>query len=133
VFPQESKAENKLKPEAAAQYKKRFSGYLPTHHRVYLREFSMNEAEKRYASALIEVQGASVLTHAWAEVEHELVYKPQQGSLSYDEYSILDQINGLVVAGELALEQLQRVGKQYDKAMCNKARRFWCASVESCP
>jgi ppGpp synthetase/RelA/SpoT-type nucleotidyltranferase len=112
VFPQEPKSEDKPKPEASAQYSKRFSGYSATHYRVYLRESSMNEAEKRYASALIEIQVASVLMHAWAEVEHDLVYKPQQGSLSYDEYSILDQINGLVVAGELALEQLQRVGKQ---------------------
>jgi ppGpp synthetase/RelA/SpoT-type nucleotidyltranferase len=112
VFPQEPKPEDKPKPEAAAHYSKRFSGYSATHYRVYLRESSMNEAEKRYASALIEIQVASVLMHAWAEVEHDLVYKPQQGALSYDEYSILDQINGLVVAGELALEQLQRVGKQ---------------------
>ncbi len=50
--------------------------------------------------------------HAWAEVEHDLVYKPLQGRLSEDEYSILDELNGLVMAGEIALERLQRAGEQ---------------------
>ena len=49
--------------------------------------------------------------HAWAEVEHDLVYKPLQGMLSQDEYAILDELNGLVMAGEIALEHLQRAGE----------------------
>src|SRR6185436_1109301 len=49
--------------------------------------------------------------HAWAEVEHDLVYKPIQGKLSEDEYAILDELNGLVLAGEIALERLQRAVK----------------------
>jgi hypothetical protein len=48
--------------------------------------------------------------HAWSEVEHDLVYKPLQGQLSSDEYAILDELNGLVLAGEIALERLQRAG-----------------------
>jgi hypothetical protein len=46
--------------------------------------------------------------HSWSEVEHDLVYKPLQGKLSEDEYAILDELNGLVLAGEIALERLQR-------------------------
>jgi hypothetical protein len=49
--------------------------------------------------------------HAWAEVNHDLVYKPLQGTLSQDEYAILDELNGLVMAGEIALERLQRAGE----------------------
>ena len=48
----------------------------------------------------------------WSEVEHDLVYKPLQGKLSDDEYAILDELNGLVLAGEIALERLQRAGEQ---------------------
>ena len=48
---------------------------------------------------------------AWAEVEHDLVYKPMQGRLSDDEYAILDELNGLVIAGEIALERLQRAAE----------------------
>jgi len=54
---------------------------------------------------------ASVLIHAWAEVEHDLVYKPTSGKLSEDEYAILDELNGLVLAGEISLERLQRAAK----------------------
>jgi hypothetical protein len=46
--------------------------------------------------------------HSWAEVEHDLVYKPESGSLSGDEYAILDELNGLVISGEIALELLQK-------------------------
>jgi ppGpp synthetase/RelA/SpoT-type nucleotidyltranferase len=91
---------------------KRFSGYWATHYRVHLQEESLGDVQKRYTQAAIEVQVASVLMHAWAEVEHDLVYKPLQGKLSDDEYAILDQINGLVMSGEIALEQLQRAANQ---------------------
>jgi hypothetical protein len=50
--------------------------------------------------------------HAWSEVEHDLVYKPQEGELSPSEYALLDQLNGLVLAGEIALEQLQKAGDE---------------------
>lgn len=103
VFPESSKKLPKSK---------RFSGYSAIHFRVRLREATLNETQKRYALAQIEIQIASVLMHAWAEVEHDLIYKPLQGALSDAEYAILDQINGLVIAGEIALEQLQSAGNQ---------------------
>jgi ppGpp synthetase/RelA/SpoT-type nucleotidyltranferase len=92
-------------------YAKRFSGYWATHYRVQLREPTLSDAQKRYVEARVEIQVASVLMHAWAEVEHDLVYKPLQGQLSEDEYAILDELNGLVMAGEIALERLQRAGE----------------------
>lgn len=93
-------------------YKKRFSGYWATHYRVRMPETLLNESQKRYTEAKVEIQVASVLMHAWSEVEHDLVYKPLQGKLSDDEYAILDELNGLVLAGEIALERLQRAGEQ---------------------
>lgn len=105
----ELEGEPKTFPQASApSYEKRFSGYWATHYRVRLREHALQDAQKRYADALVEVQVASVLMHAWSEVEHDLVYKPLQGTLSEDEYAILDELNGLVLAGEIALERLQR-------------------------
>ncbi len=86
------------------KYTKRFSGYWATHYRVQLKEHHLT---KRYQNTLAEIQVASVLMHAWSEVEHDLVYKPYSGELSKEELSILDEINGLVLAGEIALERLQ--------------------------
>jgi ppGpp synthetase/RelA/SpoT-type nucleotidyltranferase len=83
---------------------KRFSGYWATHYRIKLKEESIN---KRYLDTLAEIQVASVLMHAWSEVEHDLVYKPFSGDISKEEYAILDEINGLVITGEIALERLQ--------------------------
>ena len=95
-----------------APYAKRFSGYAARHYHVNLPSSELPESQKRYAEATIEIQVASVLVHAWAEVEHDLVYKPLSGTLSRDEYEILDELNGLVLAGEISLELLQRAAKQ---------------------
>jgi ppGpp synthetase/RelA/SpoT-type nucleotidyltranferase len=89
----------------------RFSGYKALHYRIQLKGEDLNEAEKRYAAARIEVQVASVLMHAWSEVEHDLVYKPLAGDLSEEEYALLDQVNGLVMSGEIALERLQKAAE----------------------
>jgi len=117
-------ADPKEFPSAAQPtYKKRFSGYWATHYRVRLPETLLNDSQKRYTEARIEIQVASVLMHAWSEVEHDLVYKPLQGQLSEDEYAILDELNGMVLAGEIALERLQRAGElrvsKYDREYTN--------------
>src|ERR1043166_877463 len=91
---------------------KTFDGYKATHYRVQIRENSVSDSDLRFAIAIIEIQVASLFMHAWAEVEHDLVYKPLSGHLSEDELMILDELNGLVLAGEIALERLQKVFKQ---------------------
>ncbi|GFZ86982.1 hypothetical protein GCM10008018_36410 [Paenibacillus marchantiophytorum] len=101
-------------------YEKRFSGYWAYHYRISLKENS-TEAFTRYDDGIIEIQVASVLMHAWAEVEHDLVYKPLSGILSDEEYKILDELNGLVLTGEIALERLQDAAK---KRVAEKGRPF---------
>ena len=93
-------------------YNRRFSGYWANHYRVHLREDSLDGSQKKYATTRIEIQVASVLMHAWSEVEHDLIYKPLQGTLSKEELAILDELNGLVLAGEIALERLQAAGNE---------------------
>ena len=93
-------------------YNKRFSGYWANHYRIHLKEDMVQPSEKRYCSARVEIQVASVLMHAWSEVQHDLVYKPMQGTLSEEELAILDELNGLVLTGEIALERLQAAGNE---------------------
>lgn len=107
VFPGREVAEETINDT----YQKRFSGYWATHCRVYLKEKDLSEDNRQYANTMIEIQIASALMHAWAEVEHDLVYKPYSGDLSYEEYQILDELNGLVLAGEIALQRLQKAVK----------------------
>lgn len=102
-FPEQSKAPN---------YDKRFSGYWANHYRARIKPESLKQNQQKYATARIEIQVASVLMHAWSEVEHDLVYKPLHGTLSEEELSILDELNGLVLTGEIALERLQSAGNE---------------------
>jgi len=100
-FPKESNSNKR----SDSIYSKRFSGYAANHYRICL------SGNDRYSKEYkIEIQVASVLMHAWSEVEHDLIYKPSQGSLSKEELMILDEINGLVIAGNIALERLQKAG-----------------------
>ncbi len=104
-----------VKPQESSKshnnYEKRFSGYTARHYRVHLKAEDLADHQQHYSKACIEIQVASVLMHAWAEVEHDLAYKPLNGELSEEEYALLDQINGLVITGEIALEQLQKAVK----------------------
>ncbi len=92
-------------------FKRRFTGYDAVHYRVRIKEEKLEENNKRFAHAQVEIQIASALMHAWAEVEHDLAYKPQIGRLSEEEFKILDELNGLVLSGEIALERLQKAFK----------------------
>ncbi|WZL73353.1 RelA/SpoT domain-containing protein [Clostridiaceae bacterium 35-E11] len=92
-------------------YTKLFFGYRATHYRIHLKKSLLPDKSQKYAQAIIEIQVASVLMHAWAEVEHDLVYKPIREEISRDEYEILDELNGLVLAGEIALQRLQKAVK----------------------
>ncbi|HHY10744.1 MAG TPA: RelA/SpoT domain-containing protein, partial [Firmicutes bacterium] len=100
------------KQNGASPYPKRFSGYSARHYRLRMKAEHL-PLEKQYLSEYyIELQVGSVLMHAWAEIEHDLVYKSTPGVLSHDEYAILDELNGLMHAGEIALERLQRAVKR---------------------
>lgn len=87
-------------------YSRRFSGYCATHYRVFFTPTSTSESNSK--SYRIEIQVASLLMHAWSEVEHDLTYKQKKGLVSFDEYESLDEINGLMIAGEISLQRLQR-------------------------
>ena len=89
----------------------RFLGYSAVHYRICLAPEELLEAERLYAGTRVEIQVASVFMHAWAEVEHDLVYKSFEGQLSQTEYAILDSLNGLALTGEVSLELLQRAGE----------------------
>ena len=108
---------------------KRFVGYVATHYLVRLKVDAAQDPQNRYAQTLVEVQVASVLMHAWAEVEHDLEYKPETGDLSVDEQAILDEINGLVITGEIALERLQAaIQRRTSKEDLNFKDQFELAS-----
>jgi len=82
-------------------------GYVATHYLVRLRPETLRKKELRYADTQVEIQVASVLMHAWAEVTHDLLYKPEKGKLTPQELKLLNDLNQIVQAGEQQLEKLQ--------------------------
>lgn len=83
-------------------------GYKATHYRCSLKTSALTEQQERYSKANIEIQIASLLMHAWAEVEHDIVYKPLSGKISDEEKNALDELNDIVLKGEEALLRLQQ-------------------------
>ena len=88
---------------------RRFDGYCAIHHHI---RFAHGEGESPEFNPIIEIQVASLLMHAWSEVEHDLAYKNKMGKVSREEYEVLDEINGLVLAGEIALRRLDRLSRK---------------------
>ncbi|KAG8530687.1 uncharacterized protein KY384_004042 [Bacidia gigantensis] len=60
--------------------------------------------EEGYA---FEIQVASLIMYAWADVYHDVFYKPYYGETTEDERTFMEIVNGLAHTGELALGQLQ--------------------------
>ncbi|MCJ1324664.1 hypothetical protein MMC10_001326 [Thelotrema lepadinum] len=88
-------------------YKRRFFDYDGNHYHVKIPPHKLDHAYRSPdLNFMAEVQVVTVISSAWSQVEHDIVYKKITGIPSKDEYRILDQFNGLVHMGESLLEQL---------------------------
>lgn len=106
------KRKKKFPQSRPKKYSYRNPGYTATHYIVHIKDERLNTEQKRFRDAVIEIQVATVLMHAWSEVEHRLVYKPEQGEPGEEEKRILDELNGLVLSGERMLKRLQEATEQ---------------------
>jgi len=97
-------------PRGEKPYK---SEYKAHHFRLRLKADALEKdaLARGYDKKLVEVQIATLVMHAWSEVEHDLGYKPLSGGLSEQEIDALNQLNSLALASELALKQLERGGR----------------------
>ena len=84
-----------------------FPGYCGIHFHVKLADCDL-AGDTGYQNRVVEIQVASLIMHAWADIHHDLIYKPNSGELTADDERILDLSNGIIVAGESALRQLQK-------------------------
>jgi ppGpp synthetase/RelA/SpoT-type nucleotidyltranferase len=100
--------EPKQFPEASQPEEGDTLGYIATHYLVQLRPENLHKDELRYADTNIEIQVASVLMHAWSEITHDLIYKPEKGTLTPEEHKMIGDLNKIVQVGEQTLERLQQ-------------------------
>jgi ppGpp synthetase/RelA/SpoT-type nucleotidyltranferase len=94
-------------------YQPRHLGYRAIHYRVLMKESEEEEEDKKYhwmKHDQVEIQVVSALTHAWAEVGHDILYKSYAfGQPTIQEERILDALNGLIQSGDLLLESFQEM------------------------
>jgi len=70
-------------------------GYEATHYAI------------KYAGLVVEIQVASALNFVWAEVSHDLLYKPRLGEVPPEEHQLLDELKIIVSEGEYTIDELQ--------------------------
>ncbi|KAI9712053.1 MAG: hypothetical protein M1820_001762 [Bogoriella megaspora] len=108
--------------ENGVMQKNFFSGYRATHVVVELLGDAIPE-EHKDCHHKVEIQIGTVVMHAWAQIEHDIIYKPGAVEPSEDEKGILDLFNGIVTTGEAALRQLaaSTARKEKDRARDDNA------------
>jgi ppGpp synthetase/RelA/SpoT-type nucleotidyltranferase len=93
----------------------RFIGYRATHFLVKWKteeDPSRFKTTKEHVGRTVEIQVTSIIMNAWQEAHHDLVYKQLNGTPSEEERNLIDMINGIAHAGEVALVQLQNCLKR---------------------
>lgn len=80
--------------------------YRATHIEAFLPESDMIGTYSNLADVPCEIQVCSMMAHVWNEIEHDLGYKPVQGSLSQQEQSLLLSLGLAVRQGDLTIGNL---------------------------
>ena len=92
----------------SARRQSRFPGYYAQHYRVRLKEGDVG-SQSALGGRVVEIQVMTLLMHAWSKMHYKLVYKPRPGipSADEDDERLLDISNGIIIAGEQILRQIQ--------------------------
>ncbi|CAI6336383.1 unnamed protein product [Periconia digitata] len=93
------------------KYRPKHLGYIAVHYRVKMKE---TQGKKDYyfhnQRDRVEIQVVSALSHAWAEAGHDILYKSYAyGPPTLQEELLLDSLNGIVLSGDLLLEQFHEL------------------------
>lgn len=105
-----------------------FGGYRAMHARVQLRSSRVKwpspyggPRHNSPGKLAVEIQIATIVMHAWAQVEQDIIYKPKQALLSEGQRNILDVFNGIVLIGESSLKQLD-ILQEEERARLSKTQ-----------
>ncbi|KAF2122985.1 hypothetical protein BDV96DRAFT_561791 [Lophiotrema nucula] len=107
---EEDRKEEKQKKKTKRKYQPRHLGYRAIHYRIPITEGLKAGKYRWQKNDVVEIQVVSALTHAWAEVGHDILYKSYvYGPPTFQEERTLDSLNGLIHSGDLLLEQFQEM------------------------
>jgi ppGpp synthetase/RelA/SpoT-type nucleotidyltranferase len=92
------------------RYIRRHLGYQAEHYRTPMTEDQSTDMYEWKPYDKVEIQVVSALGHAWAEAGHDVLYKTHAyGPPSIQEQRILDALSGLIISGDLLLEQFREL------------------------
>ncbi len=80
--------------------------YRATHVEAFLPEADVIGTYANVSDVPCEIQVCSMMAHVWNEVEHDLGYKPQTGSLSEQEHNLLVMLGHAVRQGDMTIGSL---------------------------
>ncbi|KAI1357350.1 hypothetical protein F5Y08DRAFT_352663 [Xylaria arbuscula] len=87
-----------------------FPGYKATHVIICHKD---SHPVRRFDDAwniVIEVQIGTVAMYDWSEIEHDIVYKPQEDAMIPDDAKrILDMINGVTIIGDMMKDHFRNL------------------------
>jgi ppGpp synthetase/RelA/SpoT-type nucleotidyltranferase len=92
-------------PDTKSRYE-RAKHYRAIHCQVLLKSEDAQGQNSNLAGTTCEIQVCSMLAHVWNEIEHDLGYKPETGTLSEAELDCLDALGQLVRAGDVMIKAL---------------------------
>ncbi|MEN6412211.1 MAG: hypothetical protein ABFC84_05510 [Veillonellales bacterium] len=82
-------------------------GYLSLHYVVSLKSSQLHQSEYEiFKNCKIEIQIRTILQHAWAEIEHDLEYKPQI-AISYDARRSFSRLASLLELADIEFRRLR--------------------------
>ena len=97
--------------EEVKNFEHAFSGYGAIHliAKIPRRlEWRIGLPAAEWEDFVVEIQVGTVVMNAWAEVEHDIIYKELDQVESFEDVQrISDLINGVALTGEVALKQLE--------------------------
>ncbi|KAI0893784.1 hypothetical protein F4806DRAFT_503902 [Annulohypoxylon nitens] len=87
------------------------SGYRATHVIVELQGDALPKYHED-AHYKVEIQIGTVVMHAWSQIEHDIIYKPDVAGPSDEQRGLLEVFNSIVRSGESALKQLAKTNDE---------------------
>lgn len=95
-------------------------GYNAVHTVIHLGEDRLIHPEyKRYTNLLCDIQLTTVLHHAWSELEHDIVYKPQKELSAFDArtFNTIEEMFRKTMKEHIqpAVRDLEHIVREYEK------------------
>jgi len=106
-------------------YVRKHLDYQAVHYRTPMKEDQGTGTYSWKSYDKVEIQVVSALAHAWAEAGHDVLYKTHAyGRPSVQEHRILDALSGLIVSGDLLLEQFRELVTKRTYAKWKQPEQF---------